>query len=323
MGTNYSHLGLTERCEIYRLHADGKSQQQIANHIGRSKSTISRELRRNVLSPGGSYKPGFADRMSWARKLRGSKLERLTPLRDHVLESLAMGHSPEQICGRARRTGSEHSLTPETIYAWIYSPVGRKCGLHKLLPKGKARRGRRVRKKGKEPPIHGRMPIHLRPTKAHTRAEPGHWEADLVHFSGQRASLLTCIDRKSRFLMTQKLPNKTAETTSDALTDMFDSLPRRLVKTMTVDNGGEFYQHQRLPIRTFFCDPHAPWQRGSIENANGVLRRMLPRKTNINHFTDSDINDIMWTYNTTPRKCLDYLTPLEALAKSMGVALEI
>ena len=92
---------------------------------------------------------------------------------------------------------------------------------------------------------------------------------------------------------------------------------------MTVDNGGEFWQHEKLPVKTYFCDPHSPWQRGSIENANGVLRTYLPRKVRINQFNESDIEDIMWTYNTTPRKCLGSLTPLEALAKSMGFALEI
>ena len=323
MGKNYTHLGLTERCEIYRLHADGKSLGRIASIMKRSKSTISRELRRNVLSPGGRYRPDLADRMSWVRKLRGSKLERLTPLRDYVLERLAMGQSPEQICGRARLEGSEHSLTPETIYAWIYSPVGRQQKLHKYLTKGKAKRGRRARKNRTEPPIPDRMPIYWRPTKAHTRAEPGHWEADLVHFAGQRQPLLTCTDRKSRFLMMTRMPDKTADTTAASLKDMFNALPKRLRKTMTVDNGGEFWQHKNLPVRTYFCDPHSPWQRGSIENANGVLRRWLPRKTRINQFTSKDINDIMWTYNTTPRKCLGYLTPLEAMAKSMGVALEI
>ena len=163
----------------------------------------------------------------------------------------------------------------------------------------------------------------MRPTKAHLRTEVGHWEADLMHFSGQRAALLTCIDRKSRFLLTTKLEDKKSNTTINALSDLLHTMPQRHLKTMTLDNGGEFYQHQRLPLRSFFCDPHSPWQRGSIENANGVPRRALPRKTNINKFSDQDIEDIMWTYNTTPRKCLGFYTPLEAFIKSMGVALEI
>ena len=323
MGKNYRHLDLTDRCEIYRLRADGISLSRIARTLGRSTSTISRELKRNVLTRQSVYRPDQADRMRWARKLRGSKLERLAPLREYVLERLAMGLSPEQICGRAKLEEAEHKLTPETLYAWIYSPAGRRQKLHKYLVRSKAKRGRRARRGRTEPPIPDRWPIHFRPTKAHTRAEVGHWEADLMHFSGQRQPLLTCVDRRSRFLMMERLPDRTSETTASKLKELFSALPKRLRKTMTVDNGGEFWQHQKLPVKTYFCDPHSPWQRGSIENANGVLRRYLPRKVRINQFNERDIEDIMWTYNTTPRKCLGYLTPLEALAKSMGVALEI
>ena len=138
-----------------------------------------------------------------------------------------------------------------------------------------------------------------------------------------RAALLTCIERKSRFLLTTKLEDEKSKTTINALADLLKSMPERVRKTITPDNGGEFYQHQRLPVRTFFCDPHAPWQRGSIENANGALRRALPRKTAINKFTEQDINDIVWTYSTTPRKSLGFYIPLEVLIKSMGVALRI
>jgi len=258
-----------------------------------------------------------------ARKRRGSKIERLSSLKTYVLDRLAMELTPEQISGRLRLEQSEHKVSAETIYAWIYSPIGRRQNLHRWLPKGKCRRGRRARRSHKEPPIPNRFPIHMRPTKAHLRSELGHWEADLMHFSGQRAALLTCIERRSRFLLTTKLADKKSNTTIDALRDLLQTMPKKVLKTMTLDNGGEFYQHQRLPIKTFFCDPHSPWQRGSIENANGVLRRSLPRKTNISNFTDQDINDIMWTYNTTPRKCLGFYTPLEAFVKSLGVALEI
>ena len=317
----YSHIELNERCEIYRLHADGISRRRIAATLGRSPSTISRELRRNAL-PKSGYKPASADRIAMARKRRGSKIERLSALKTYVLDGLAMERTPEQISGRLRLEQSEHTVSTETIYAWIYGPDGRRQKLHRLLPKSKSRRGRRARRARREPPIPNRLPIHMRPTKAHLRSETGHWEGDLMHFAGQRAALLTCVERTSRFLLTTRLQDKKSKTTIDALTHLLGSIPRSIRKTITLDNGGEFYQHQRLPVRAFFCDPHAPWQRGSIENTNGVLRRSLPRKININNYSDQDINDIMWTYNTTPRKCLGFLTPLEALVKSMGIALE-
>ena len=321
MERHYHQISLEERCEIYRLRADGISQNGIARRLGRHPSTIGRELRRNKL-PTSDYKPSSADRMAWVRRLRGSKIERRSPLKSHILESLAMERSPEQIVSRLRLEGSSHKVCVETIYAWAHSPAGRVEGAHKLLPYGKARRGRRPRKIKRLPPIPNRIPVHERPEAANSRSEAGHWEGDLMLFGGQRAALLTMTDRKSRLLLACKLPDRKAETTAATMREILLNVPESARKTMTLDNGGEFYRHQKLPLKTFFCDPRSPWQRGSIENANGVLRRSLPRKTNITQWSDNDINDIVWTYNTTPRKCLGYLTPVEAFAKDQGVALE-
>lgn len=321
MGQRYDHLTLDERCEIYRLHENGTTQRGIARLMGRSVATISRELTRNSL-PRAGYTPASADRMAMARKRRLPMIERVNPLKTHILDRLAMGHTPEQIVGRLTLEQSEHRVSTETIYAWIYGPHGRRQKLHRLLPRAKAKRGRRARKGRREPPIPDRMPIHLRPTKAHLRAETGHWEADLMHFRGQKACLLTCQDRRSRLLLAVPLPSKEAGTTAQALTELLLRVPKRARRTVTLDNGGEFYEHKSLPVRAFFCDPHSPWQRGSIENANGILRRCLPRKTKLSDYSDQDIEDITWTYNTTPRKCLGFLSPLEAFAKSIGVALE-
>ena len=321
MGTKYDHLTLDERCEISRLHENGASNRRIGRLMGRSASTISRELGRNSL-PRAGYKPASADRMALARKRRLPKIERVNPLKTHILDRLAMGHSPEQVVGRLTLEQSDHKVSVETIYAWVYGPHGRRQKLHRLLPRGKAKRGRRSRRGRREPPIPDRMPIHQRPTKAHLRAEAGHWEADLMHFRGQKTCLLTCQDRRSRLLLAAPLPSKAAETTARALTNLLLTVPKRARKTVTLDNGGEFHDHKSLPLRAFFCDPHSPWQRGSIENANGILRRCLPRKTRLSDSSAQDIEDITWTYNTTPRKCLGFLTPLEAFAKSIGVALE-
>jgi len=206
---------------------------------------------------------------------------------------------------------------------WAHSPAGRREGAHKLLPYGKPRRGRRARKLKRLPPIPNRVPIHERPSAANDRSETGHWEGDLMLFGGQREALLTMTERKSRLLLASKLPDRKAETTAETMKEILLQVPAQARKTMTLDNGGEFYQHHKLPMQTYFCDPRSPWQRGAIENANGVLRRSLPRKTKINNWSDDDIDDIIWTYNTTPRKCLGFLTPLEAFAKYQGVALEI
>ena len=194
------------------------------------------------------------------------------------------------VTGRARVEGA--------VWYRVGLPEGRTYGrrkkLHRLLPQAKSRRGRRAGKGRRLPAIADRLPIHMRPTKAHLRAEPGHWEADLRHFRGQKACLLTCVERRSRLLLTTAMTDKSANTTAQALSG-----------------------------RAFFCDPHYPWQRGSVENASGVIRRSLSRNGKLDNFSNHDIEDITWTYNTTPHKCLGFLTPIETFAKSIGGALEI
>ncbi len=173
---------------------------------------------------------------------------------------LGMGWTPEQISGRLRLEGSKHRLSPEPIYRYVYSPHGRKDKLHRYLAHGKAR-----------------QPIWLRPTKAQTRAEVGHWEGDCMHFRKQSDILLTLQDRKTRYWMMSKLPRKDADTTADTMRFQLEGLPEKARKTIiTLDNGSAFARHHRLEqktaLRAFFCEPHSPWQRGSIENGNGRVR---------------------------------------------------
>ena len=164
MGRRYDQVSLDERCEIYRL-------------LGRHPSTIGRELKRNSL-PRSGYKPAMAARMASAHKLREPKLVRSSPLKTHILDSPAMEQSPEQIAERLKLTGSEHTISAETIYDWIYGPYGWRQKLHRLLPQARSRRGRRAGKGRRLPAIPDRLPIHMRPTKAHLRAAPGHWYID-------------------------------------------------------------------------------------------------------------------------------------------------
>ena len=322
MGQRYDHVSLNERCEIYRLHEGGKSRRAIGRLLGRHPSTIGRELKQNSL-PRSGYKPAMAERMASARKLREPKIKRSSPLKTHIPDNLAMEQNPDQIAGRLKLTGSEHTLSAETIYTWIYGSYGRRQKLHRLLPQVKPWRGRRAGKVRRLPAIPDRLPIHMRPAKAHLRAEPGHWEAGLTHFRRQKACLLTCVERRSRLLLTTTTTDKSVDTTAQALSGLVEKIPKKARKTLTLDNSGEFYQNKQLPARAFFRDPHSPWQRGSVENANGVIRRSLPRNCKLDNFSNHDIEDITGTYNSTPRECLGFLTPIEACAKSIGGAVEI
>ena len=319
MGKQYDQVDLDDRIEISRLHADGISRRAIGRMMGRSPSTITRELRRNSL-PKAGYKPASADRIALSRCRRKSRIEHLSPLRRHVDDHLAMGWSPEQIAGRLRLEGSEHRVSHESIYRYIYRPKVRPKKLHRYLTQAKATRGRRYFKRRREP-IPGRRSIHDRGQTIDSRAEFGHWEGDLMQFRTQRGNLVTLVERQTRLTLAAGLPSKTAEATAAKLTDIFSGLPEPARRSITFDNGSEFAQHQKLETElgmlTFFCDPHSPWQRGSIENANGVLRRDLPRKTEFTDYSDQDIHDIVWANNTTPKKRLGFLTPAVAFLNQL------
>ena len=303
----------------------GLRPSEIACRLGRHRATIHREIRRNRCV--GGYRPDSADRRAWARKLRGSRIGRSTHLRVYVEDRLAMGWSPEQIARRMEREGSEHALSAESIYRHVYGPAGRRAGLPRLLAQRKSKRGRRRRNGRREPAIPNRMPIHQRPTKAHLRSQFGHWEGDLMHFRRQRDILLTLQERKTRLMLGRRLCGKDADGTAAAVSNELAGLPAKARRTITYDNGGEFAHHEdvteHIGLRAYFCDPHSPWQRGGIENANGRLRRDLPRKTSLDGYTPADIDDVIWNLNSTPRKCLNYQTPIEAFAANLGVALEM
>ena len=238
-----------------------------------------------------------------------------------------MGWSPEQIAGRMELEGSDHAISADSIYRHAYSPAGRRAGLPRLLAQRKPKRGRRRRNGRREPAIPNRTPIHQRPTKAHLRSQFGHWEGDLMHFRRQRDILLTLQERRSRLTLARRLLSKDADLAASAIVGELRWLPARARRTITHDNGGEFARHEAVTsaigLHAYFCDPHSPWQRGSIENANGRLRRDLPRKTSLAGYTDADIDDVIWNLNGTPRKCLGYRTPVEAFAANLGVALEM
>lgn len=325
MGENYCHLTLEERCRLRGMIEIGLPKTEMARRLGRHRSTIHRELDRNINADG--YRPDGASRFAWARKLRGSRIGRSTRLREHVEDRLAMGWSPEQIVGRMELEELEHKLSVESIYRHVYSPAGRQAGLPRQLAQRKARRGRRRRNGRREPSIPNRVSIHQRPTKAHLRSQFGHWEGDLMHFRRQRDILLTLQERKTRLTLARRLLSKGADFTASAIVAELGGLAPRARRTITHDNGGEFARHEtvtdEIGMRAFFCDPHSPWQRGSIENANGRVRRDLPRKTSLGNYTDDDIDDVIWNLNATPRKCLGYRTPIEAFASNLGVALEM
>lgn len=316
MGTRYLQLSLEDRCRIATLKAQGHSIRQIAAGLDRAPSTIAREIRRNTGRRLG-YKPAYADEQTRARRWKGSKLERDHSLGQAVLERLGQGWSPEQVAGRLARERQTPTVSHETIYRFIYAQITRTkdYSWRHYLPRAKSKRGRRgVRGGSSASFIEGRIPLSQRPPEAGDRQTPGHWEADLMMFAKYGQAILTVHERTSRILLAARPGNKTANLIADLIEQLLRPIPCQLRRTITFDNGTEFARHTRLhslDLKTFFCDPYAPWQKGGIENAIGRMRRLIPRKTDLATISDHRFTALLQAYNATPRKCLDFQTPAE------------
>jgi IS30 family transposase len=323
MGQRYEQLSLEERCAIARLREAGQSLRQIAAALDRPPSTISRELKRNSGKHVG-YRPAYADEQAQARRWSGSRLERDEALREAVLDRLAGGWSPEQVAGRLALEAGHKVISHETIYRFVYAQMKRTQNFswRLYLPHAKTRRGWRRKRDGSPASfIKQRRPITERSCEADDRHEAGHWEADFMLFKTYGQALLVVHERASRITLVSRTQNRKAQTTADALADLLVPLPQSMRSTISFDNGTEFalhYQlHHQLGVQTFFCDTHSPWQKGGVENAIGRLRRYLPRKTDLNRIASDQINAIAHAYNHTPRKCLDFHTPVEALSNHL------
>ena len=314
--SNYRQLSLEERCSIARLHEDGQSLRQIAAALDRQPSTIARELRRNSGAKVG-YQPAYAQAQTEARRWTGTRLERDDRLREAVLDRLAQGWSPEQVAGRLAHEQGHKVISHETIYRFVYAQLkrtnDRRWRWRFYLPRAKYKRGWRTR--GGWPRYTDRPSIHDRPGSIAARKQAGHWEADAMLFSTPGQAILVAHERHSRITIAVQQSSLKADPVAAALVQMLEPMPAGLRRSITFDNGTEFTRHhrieQQLGVQAFFCDPHAPWQKGGVENAIGRLRRNLPRKTNLDDLPGNAFDAIIANYNNTPRKCLGFKTPAE------------
>jgi transposase, IS30 family len=316
MGQQYEQLSLEQRCTIARHSEAGKTIRQIAAAMDRAPSTIMRELKRNRGSQVG-YQPAYAEQQAKSRRWRGSRLLRQPSLQAQVLQGLGQGWSPAQVAGRLKRENKRTVISYESIYRFIDAQIRRTqdYSWRHYLPRAKSERGWHGRRGGKVVDrIEGRVAIDRRPAYIHKRRQAGHWEGDLMLFAKYGQAVLVTHERRSRLLVVSRQPNKAADPVATKLTELFRPLPKLLRRSITFDNGTEFSYHHRLhrlSMRTFFCDPHAPWQKGGIENAIGRMRRGLPRKTDLATLSDQRLLSLVRLYNHTPRKCLKYKTPAE------------
>ena len=320
------HLRLEEREEISRGLASNLSLQNIAKGLGRAASTISREVCRN----GGkhAYRAQRAEAAAYrrARRPKACKLSKLPRLRREVASKLRQGWSPEQI---SRRQRAEHPDNPgmqvshETIYQTLFVQargVFRKELTDHLRRAGYIRRARKLKSaaRGASPDA---ISIRERPAEAEDRAVPGHWEGDLLA-GGRSTHIATLVERRSRFVMLVKIPRKDSTIVAAALARKIRGLPTELRRSLTWDRGTEMASHLDFTLATsvkvYFCDPRSPWQRGSNENTNGLLRQYLPKNDDLSRYSQPQLNRIAARLNGRPRETLNWQTPAEALAASVA-----
>ena len=315
-------LRLEEREEISRGVAAGRSVRRIARGLRRSPSTISREIRRN----GGSraYRANRADRRAWDRALRPKpcRLALYWELRWRVAQKLALQWSPAQISGWLKQqfpTDRDMRISHEAIYRCLF--VQTRGVLNKeLTAQLRTRRQMRHAKGGQAKNGQGHIldmvSIRERPAEAEDRAVPGHWEGDLLTGAND-TYIATLVERHSRFTMLVKLPRKDTTTVVAKLAKHIRRLPEELRRTLTWDQGKEMSGHKRFTVATnvqvYFCDPRSPWQRGSNENTNGLLRQYFPRGTDLSRFSQTYLNAIALRLNQRPRKTLGFESPADRL----------
>jgi len=314
-------LSLAEREEISRGVVAGQSIRSIAVALGRAASTVSRELRRN----GGRhrYRASLAEQAAWDRAQRPKtcKLAANRALARLVSEKLQLEWAPQQIAGWLKRTypdDESYQVSHETIYRTLF--IQARGALKKeLLQHLRRTRGmRRSRHHTQKTSDHGRITntvsIRERPPEVEDRAVPGHWEGDLV-FGSNHSQIATLVERHSRYVMLAKVKRKDTETVINALIKQAHKLPRELYKSLTWDRGKEMADHQRFSLATdikvYFCDPQQPWQRGSNENTNGLLRQYFPKGMDLSNIHQNRLNAVAKRLNDRPRKTLDYESPAE------------
>jgi len=321
-------LSLAEREEISRGLVAGHSIRSIAILLRRAPSTISREINRNGGQSG--YRASQAEQAAWDRASRPKpcKLAENRHLASLVADKLRVQWSPEQVAGWLKCTypgNEDYQVSHETIYRTLYIQARGALKSELLAHLRRTRAMRRSRHHTQKTDNHGRIvgavSISERPATAEDRAVPGHWEGDLLFGSGN-SQIATLVERQTRYLMLVKVAAKDTETVVEALIKHARKLPQELYKSLTWDRGKELADHKRFTLATdikvFFCDPQSPWQRGSNENTNGLVRQYLPKGIDLSPYSQAKLNAIAKRLNERPRKTLNYETPAQRFYQAVA-----
>jgi IS30 family transposase len=314
----YTHLSEDERDMIAVLKSEGKSLRFIAKKINRNVGTMSRELKRNAPPiRTGYYLPHKAQERAVKRNLETHiRLRLKTPsIRFYVKQRLKQGWSPELIAGRWKYLHPKQSISHEAIYQWVYEDAQELVPY--LLRARKKRQPRGYSRKHKKSHIPNRLSITQRPRVIEGRKEVGHWETDIAVSRQSKVVLQVTTERKTRYTRITKLPDKTAHSMHTALVRRLSKVDVYLRKSLTYDNGTENTNHQEtnsiLGTKSYFCEPYHSWEKGTVENTIGLVRRFLPKKTDFAIIPSKKIRTIERWLNHRPRKCLNFKTPMEAM----------
>lgn len=322
---SYTHLSIEERETLSLGLAHGYSLRTMATVLGRAPSTISREAARNT-TRGHPYRAYPAHTLATERTRQPRRPRKLLDpwLWRYVQTHLTRGCSPEQIAGRLQREYPDDMgkrLSAETIYVALYVLPRGALRSELLAALRQARKARRPRARGidRRGQIPNMTPIAERPADVGTRTVPGHWEGDLLKGARNGSAVGSLVERTTRLVILAHLEGTDARSAREGFTRKLKHVPLPLRKTLTYDRGKEMAEHDRLAhrlaIQVFFADPHSPWQRGTNENTNGLLRQYLPKGTDLSGYTQRQLNAIAHRLNTRPRKCLDWATPLEVFTQ--------
>ena len=317
---SYHHLTMDERNVIYRMEYQGYGQAEIARCLGRHRSTISRECKRNG-NVEGRYDPGNAQTLAHSRRRAHLRCPKTGDrgLMAYVAERLKAYWSPEQIAGRLDACAPEalrgKAISHTTIYRWIWGDPQRTRQFRPFLRIARKPRRKPYGKPSRQGQILGKRSIDERPMAANQRTRLGDWEGDTVVGKGRRGYLLTCVDRASRYLIARKLQACAAQPVAEQLQRTIRRLPAEKRRSLTLDNGREFARplelERKLDLPIYFAHPYHSWERGTNENTNGLLRQYLPKATDLAKVTDRQLQAHVRALNHRPRKCLGFQSPFD------------
>ena len=311
----YSHLSLEEREEIAIGLEKGLKQYEIAKLLNRDPSAISREIKRNIFILNYVvYRAHVAQRRADRRNRRSHKRRRIPNkrLRRFICNHLKNGYSPEIIAAEAAKKNIKWQTNYETIYQWIYND---RKDLIPFLTRSHKKRWKRARGKNKRSKIPNRVMIDKRPEYINLRSRIGHWEIDTAISRMSKGAIMVLAERKTRYVIIRKLEAKTAVSVHYASVKSLKELPSKVRKSLTYDNGLENALHERtnkiLGTKSYFCNPYHSWEKGTVENMIGIIRRFYPKKTDWNKITQLDLNKVARYINNRPMKLLNFRTPYQ------------